>query len=278
MQPNACSEVDNHSRDRNASPVKLSRPQKRRRRMQILAASKAMSLQSVCEKGGEQTDRKSQSVDISDQLDRLESLMQQVCLMVSQQTLPNWESCTNELATAACLYQSLHAHDTLNPNVPEFVPGTTWYPKNLHFEAATQPSSLYEGSGEEALPKDSATYPQYCLWAPGSKVFIKGRSLLEAELQHEAAVILQRHFRNVLSNAAGVDGSSECSEVPSVCAECRESFAESQLEDGYPDRCDICSAFRHRGCLVECSNSRGGVECLLKMSVGARPADGPIQA
>ena len=56
----------------------------------------------------------------------------------------------------------------------------------------------------------------------------------------------------------GVEDSSECcSEIPSVCAECREPFAESQLEGGYPDRCDICGAFCHSNCLVDCANNRG---------------------
>ena len=111
MQPRARSNIDDAEYPRDASPEKLSRPQKRRRRLQILASHRALN--GNIRFGGldtkhDQADKKSVPC-IHNKLDNLETLMQRVFMLVSGQLMtyqdelgaPDWNSCLTELSNAA---------------------------------------------------------------------------------------------------------------------------------------------------------------------------------
>ena len=143
------------------------------------------------------------------------------------------------------------------------------------------PVSPVNASGSEALPP--GVCQRYCLWKSGSKDFIKHGSPLEKELQDEAAAKIQCHFRSWLASYdQGADRSSCSSKPPSRCSECHEPFTESQLDEVYPDRCDICNTFRHSSCLVACVNERGEwnvcSRCQWESNVEFLPADPKSEA
>ena len=98
---------------------------------------------------------------------------------------------------------------------------------------------------------------QYMHWSPGKKAaFIYPGTETQAELEWEAATMVQSSFRHHLKGVLS-DGSE--SSIASHCERCGEGFAQSQLSDGYADRCDLFGGLLHTWCVVCCSNESKGV-------------------
>ena len=120
----------------------------------------------------------------------------------------------------------------------------------------------------EVLPSDDRQMEQagdirhttsvpYVLWLPGSKNFIGENTRLEQELKVEAAITLQRYFRQ-WSACKNCSQSSDTSSIESkACATCGLAFATSQLDENYTDRYDTCDSYVHSGCLSSYHDGQG---------------------
>ena len=81
------------------------------------------------------------------------------------------------------------------------------------------------------------------LWQPGREAFINKDSPLLAELQHEAALLIQRSFRHRYQDHP--DSQSMVSETE-VCGGCGETFKGNAHG---ADSCDRCGSPHHAACL-----------------------------
>eukprot|EP00929_Paragymnodinium_shiwhaense_P115690 TRINITY_DN84715_c0_g1_i1.p1 TRINITY_DN84715_c0_g1~~TRINITY_DN84715_c0_g1_i1.p1 ORF type:complete len:384 (+),score=40.94 TRINITY_DN84715_c0_g1_i1:61-1152(+) len=203
--------------DEMQSPQKLSRPQKRRKRMQTLAA--AIALKTHCgefdgtQRGPHQTPELESMVrDIHSWMRDMRGFAAASFSMSSASV--DW--------TGMCAQQDLACAETLSGPIP-----STMNPEAAIFEPAQE--EVVGGTEPDVVPHGS---------------------IINSDSEESAAAC---DAHEIASSQY-----SESSDADSkVCANCGDAFGAQTDEDRSHDRCDMCGAHLHVGCILTHHGLRG---------------------
>ena len=236
-QPRACSDTSG------MSCKELTRPQKRRKRMQLLAAHNALAMledntQSRSAKSGANVQR----VECYDRLACVESLVCQIHWQLIGQYIQE-QPCDTDLSGSGDkgLVKTCSTFDaSAQTFVPEVVEGPAVWENVLRCLGSSEPADNGDKLGIEtntdcwepvpvtrSCETRRAAEQHYSQWHSQSKtIFANSASFMREELRTEAAVVLQRWFRSCLRSTSSC--ASLADEESSEETDCDNDDANSQ--------------------------------------------------